>query len=113
MSLANLKSNKEWGLRSLDKWGDVQDRTTASETQWSEHTVDLETASPGSASNVTPRKGCVTTARELWHQMSGFQYLPGEWSWVCHLASISLSLGFPGGAVVKNPPAKEMQEAWV
>ena len=45
--------------------------------------------------------------------MSGFQYSLGEWSWVCHLTPESLSLGFPGGAVVKNPPAKEMQETWV
>ena len=63
----------------------------------------LRQPSPGSASNMTPRKGCFTTAHELWLQVSGFQYLLGERSWGCHLTSVSLSLGFPGGAVAKNP----------
>ena len=73
----------------------------------------LRQPSPGPASNMTPREGCFTTARELWLQMSGFQYLLGEWSWVCHLTSVSLSLGFPGGAVVKNPPQGDARDMGV
>ena len=92
-----------WANAEMSKTGQRLLRLSGQNTRYI-----LRQPSPGSASNMTPRKGCFTTARELWHQMSGCQSLLGEWSWVCHLTPESLSLGFPGGVVVKNPPAKEM-----
>lgn len=37
------KSNKEWVLDSIGKWGDFQDKTWASKTEQSKHMTDLET----------------------------------------------------------------------